>query len=98
MDITKYSFEPHFAELLSNIQHCTFVAIDLELSGIPTRSAYDRILRGTPERPGKQTLQERYHECKQAAERYQVLQLGLTIVEEDEEHGERRSGLETPIN
>lgn len=36
---------------------------------------------------GKPTLQQRYLETKEAAERYQILQFGLTCVKQDVENG-----------
>lgn len=54
--------------------HC--VAFDLELSGIPVRK----------QRGATQTLQDRYLELKAAAEKYHILQVGLTLVEEDVDH------------
>lgn len=59
------------------------VAIDLELSGIhktfgPRNAPLNR----------KQTLEERYQEVKTAAERFQVLQLGLCAVSYDEVLGQ----------
>lgn len=51
--------------------HC--VVFDLELSGIPERKR----------RAKQQTLQDRYAEVKEAAEKYHILQFGFTLVEED---------------
>src|SRR4030095_9370417 len=80
MDITKQAFYHHLPRILNDITECCFVALDLELSGIATRQC-----RGLA---GKQSLQERYDEVKDAAEIYQILQIGLTFVREDVENGQ----------
>ena len=77
MDVNKGAFYDALPSILKHISEACFVAFDLELSGIPSR--------GTGKR--KPTLQERYAELKEAAERYQILQVGLTVVEEDKESG-----------
>lgn len=74
MDIDKVSFYPQLLNILTDISKSHFVAIDLELSGVPTKASWGE---------GKPTLQQRYAEIKDAAERYQILQIGLTCVEQD---------------
>jgi len=86
MDVKANKFRSHLPFILEAISRAHFVSFDLELSGIPGRQ------RGQSRAPGeagagKQTLQERYEDTKKAAERYQILQLGLTCVEEDRERG-----------
>lgn len=76
MDVPRDAFPFHLANILHDLTTCSFVAMDLELSGIPAHSS------GAPS-AGMQTLQERYTQTKEAAERYQVLQIGLTIAHED---------------
>lgn len=71
--------------MLTSISKAHFVAIDLELSGIHTKLAS---VRSGKLDDGKQTLQGRYRECKEAAEKYQVLQVGITCVEEDKTTGQ----------
>ncbi|PKX99958.1 CAF1 family ribonuclease [Aspergillus campestris IBT 28561] len=79
MDITASSFYDLLPEILSRLSDCCFVALDLEFSGIPI----------SPRKSNeKQSLQERYAEIKQCAEKYQILQVGLTIVHEDAEKGQ----------
>ncbi|OJD24508.1 hypothetical protein ACJ73_04129 [Blastomyces percursus] len=80
MDVTRQSFSQR---LLNCLAESSFVALDLEFSGIvPKRSAPS---------PGgnlwgeQQTLQTRYEEVKEAADTYQVLQIGLTFAMEDKE-------------
>jgi poly(A)-specific ribonuclease len=79
MDVDKVSFEPRLLQILEALSTAHFVSIDLEMSGVSSRSA-------GPARH-KQSLQERYTELKQAAERYQILQIGLTVAQEDSEQG-----------
>ncbi|KAK4561792.1 hypothetical protein LTR86_004471 [Recurvomyces mirabilis] len=74
MDVDKVSFYPLLLGLLTDISEAHFVAIDLELSGVPSKGVHSQ---------GKPTLQQRYTETKEAAERYQILQFGLTCVEQD---------------
>lgn len=74
MDVDKISFYPLLVDIISDISKAHFVAIDLELSGVPTKASWGS---------GKPTLQERYAEIKDAAEKYQILQIGLTCVEQD---------------
>ena len=80
MDLTSQSFAFHLPRILADLATCRFVAIDLEFSGIA---------RGQGERAkGSQTLQDRYAETKRAADKYQVLQIGLTTCHEDVETGQ----------
>jgi poly(A)-specific ribonuclease len=79
MDINKYNFYPQILDILTAISRAHFVAVDLELSGVPSKDSLSS-------KAGKQTLQERYLETKEAAERYQILQIGLTCVEQDVEN------------
>ena len=83
MDVNREDWPYMLQPMLTALSNAHFVSIDLELSGISTkasRAADDDTAR-------KQTLQERYTEMKAAAEKYQVLQLGITIVREDVERG-----------
>lgn len=79
MEITASSFYHLLPEILSRLSDCCFVALDLEFSGVPI----------SPRKSNEiQSLQERYEELKQCAEKYQVLQVGLTIGHEDVEKGQ----------
>ncbi|KAL8789022.1 MAG: hypothetical protein Q9195_007042 [Heterodermia aff. obscurata] len=86
MDVSRHRFQACLPFILEDIANAHFVSIDLELSGIPgpltKRSKTDGVSSS-----GKPTLQERYTDIKQAVERYQVLQLGLTCVIEDRDCG-----------
>ena len=84
MEVTDLNFRSQLLPILRAISNATFVAIDVEMSGISTRRY------GVNERShdtGKPNLQQQYEESKEAAERYQILQLGITCVEEDRERG-----------
>ena len=69
MEVDKVSFYPLLLDILTDISEAHFITVDLELSGIPSKLANGRT--------GRQTLQQRYTETKEAAERYQILQIGL---------------------
>ncbi|KAK3058616.1 hypothetical protein LTR09_000181 [Extremus antarcticus] len=80
MEVDKVSFYPLLLDILTDISEAHFVTFDLELSGVPTKQV--RSGKDT----GKPSLQERYLENKHAAERYQILQIGLTCVQQDIEN------------
>ena len=85
MDVTGHTFQNQLFSILGAISRSHFVSFDLELSGIPSKQFKTKPTgRGED---GKQSLQQRYEETKAAAERYHVLQLGLTCVEEDRDRG-----------
>ncbi|KAJ5647744.1 hypothetical protein N7490_004116 [Penicillium lividum] len=79
MDVTGGNFAALLPWILHQISCSCFVAIDLEFSGIaivPTSKA-----------SRDQSLQERYLEVKAAAEKYQILQIGLTVCQENTTNG-----------
>ncbi|KAL2851591.1 ribonuclease H-like domain-containing protein [Aspergillus pseudoustus] len=77
MDVSAQTFPYHLPKMLEDLASSTFVAIDLEFSGI---------VNGTQGRTGPpQSLQQRYKEVKEGADKYQVLQVGLTFCHEDTE-------------
>ncbi|CAI7585788.1 unnamed protein product [Penicillium palitans] len=78
MDVTAVTFPDCLPSILNDISTSCFVSVDFELSAVVFK-------RSTPQsRP--QTVQERYVEAKAAAERYQILQVGLTTCHEDKEN------------
>jgi poly(A)-specific ribonuclease len=83
MDVDDSQFWPQLLYVLKAISQATFVAIDVEMSGISTRGFP---LNDRNAGPGKLTLQQFYDELRQAAEKYSILQLGITCIEEDREH------------
>lgn len=82
MDIDSQRFYPHLLQVLKHISNATFITFDLEMSGISIRQRH-----GVGARTAKPTMQQQYEETKEAAEKYQILQLGITCVEKDEELG-----------
>lgn len=76
MEIDRVGFAPRLLEILTALSEAHFVSFDLELSGVASKSTSHR---------GKQTLQERYSDVKEAAQRYQILQIGLTCAYQDKE-------------
>ncbi|KAL7273652.1 hypothetical protein RUND412_003464 [Rhizina undulata] len=81
MEVSRGHFDEILPEIIEAIQNSTFVTFDLELSGIFRGSA-------RPENRGrKQTLQERYQEVKESAEKFQIVQFGLCTVHVNKESG-----------
>ena len=83
MEIDRNSFNwelPHIFDAISEA-HC--ISIDLEFSGIANRKTSRS--RQEAECGAKQSLQQRYTDIKEAAEKYKILQVGLTCVKEDAE-------------
>jgi len=76
MEVRRSDFPSRLLEILEAISESHFVAIDFEHSGVPVRTF-------GKQNNVKATLQERYTETKLAAEKYQILQIGLTCVYED---------------
>lgn len=74
MDIDADSFPSKLLGLLINISEADFVSFDLELSGIPSRLP----AKAKPGATGRKTLEDRYLETRVAADRYQILQVGIT--------------------
>ncbi|KAL8636251.1 MAG: hypothetical protein Q9228_006332 [Teloschistes exilis] len=87
MDVTRHTFHGLLPSLIAAIADAHFVAIDLELSGIPGQQINKPRAAG-PRFDGKPSLEERYAEVKQAAEKYQVLQLGITCAGENRNRGD----------
>ncbi|KAL5045516.1 hypothetical protein BDW71DRAFT_198248 [Aspergillus fruticulosus] len=79
MDVTAQTFPYHLSKMLEDLASSAFVAIDLEFSGIVTAS------QGKHGAGPPQSLQQRYQELKESADKYQILQVGLTFCQEDAE-------------
>ena len=78
MEIPRSQFPLDLVNIIKEIADSHFVAFDLEFSGIAGRVF----------RQGGRSLQQAYEEARDAANRYQVLQFGMTIATEDRERGE----------
>lgn len=76
MEVDAASFPHQLLGLLVNISEADFVSFDLELTGIP--SHLPGKAAGKPRVAQRKTLEERYEETKTAADRYQILQVGIT--------------------
>lgn len=85
MDVRPAEFQARLPSILDAITSAHFVTLDLELSGIPGQQS-NRFKTGEAV-SRKPPLQQRYEETKAAAEKYQVLQFGITCVEEDRVRG-----------
>ncbi|PWY69144.1 CAF1 family ribonuclease [Aspergillus heteromorphus CBS 117.55] len=77
MDVTAQTFYHYLPGILDDLASSCFVSIDFEFSGIANG------LGKTQSK--KSTLQERYDEVKRSADKYQILQVGLTIAIEGPE-------------
>ena len=80
MDIDNGAFPLEILKILQEVSESHFIAFDLEFSGVASRR---------PPGPGrgKLSLQEYYEDIKAAAEKYQILQVGFTVVKEDLKKG-----------
>ena len=74
MDVPHSRFPYEILKIVQEVADSHFIAFDLEFSGIAGQR------QG---RSRKLTLQQYYEDVKAAAEKYQILQVGLTIVKED---------------
>ncbi len=74
MDIPHSRFPCEVLKIIQEVADSHFIAFDLEFSGVAGRRAA---------KSQKLTLQEYYEDIKAAAEKYQILQVGFTIVQED---------------
>src|SRR5438067_1125803 len=84
MDVDRQTFYPQLLSILEAIADAHFVAIDLEMSGIALQrnTQNSRALdNSNPE------LQTQYTQIKAAAEKFHVLQVGITCVCEDRKNG-----------
>ncbi|KAI5292369.1 hypothetical protein KEM52_006408, partial [Ascosphaera acerosa] len=83
MDVTQSSFNSVLPRILNDIAEADFVAIDLEFSGIADQKSRIPQIEAFKAQHGGRSLQARYREIKLAAEKFTVLQLGLTTIRED---------------
>jgi poly(A)-specific ribonuclease len=78
MEVDAETFPYHLLGMFIHISEADFVSFDLELSGIPSR-----IQNKPAHGPGRFTMEERYAETKMGADRYQILQVGITCARFD---------------
>ncbi|RMZ85740.1 hypothetical protein DV737_g437, partial [Chaetothyriales sp. CBS 132003] len=74
MDISGADFPREILRILEEVSESHFIAFDLEFSGVA---------RWRPAGSHKLSLQEYYEDIKAAAEKYQILQAGFTLVTQD---------------
>jgi len=81
MEVDAATYPHRLLGLLTHISEADFVSFDLELTGIPSRlpGKAPWNARGG----GKATLKDRYEETKTAADRYHILQVGITCAKFD---------------
>lgn len=79
MEVTNANFHQEVFKIIQHVADSRFIAFDLEFSGVATR----RQAGGS----SKLTLQEYYQDLRSAAQIYQILQVGLTVVTEDAKKG-----------
>ncbi|TGZ80920.1 ribonuclease CAF1 [Ascodesmis nigricans] len=77
MDITLENFPDTLPNLIKDIKNAEFIAVDTEFTGV-SRTRADGINR-------KHTIEERYDHCRNDAEKFQLLQLGICTVAFDKE-------------
>ncbi|KAL3473972.1 CAF1 family ribonuclease [Aspergillus californicus] len=77
MEVTAQTFPYHLPKMLEDLASSNFVAIDFEFSGITNTFQG----RAGPLR----SLQQRYQEVVAGADKYQILQVGMTFCHEDAE-------------
>lgn len=75
MEVNKNNFFWALPGILEDIQKSRFVAIDVEMSGISSTLGHAS---------QKESMQDAYTKAKDAAENFQVLQIGFTFGRFDE--------------
>lgn len=78
MEVTNENFFKEFPTILKHIANASFVAINVVMSGC------DRVIFNDA---AKSSLQHYYDLIKEDADKYHMLQLGLTLIEEDTSTG-----------
>ena len=82
MDVDTYTYRHQLLGILIAISEADFVSFDLELTGIPSRLPGKEPWKPRPNGQ-RTTLEDRYQETKEAADRYKILQVGLTCAHFD---------------
>ena len=86
MEVDNETFRGELLPILEHIADASYVTFDLEMSGITTRPRYTTGDRSHD--VGKPSLQQQYDEIRDAAQTFQVVQVGITCIEEDRDKGE----------
>lgn len=81
MDVHRKDYwQKHLLPILQHIAKASFVTFDLEFSGIRPSQRRSRDA-------GKPSIQQLYEENREVAQKFQVLQVGITCMEENHEKG-----------
>ncbi len=76
MDVTTTNYKSELLGIIEVITRADFLAIDCEMSGVPPHLGGE-----------KPPLQEHYQQMKLAADKFQLLQFGITCIERVEDKG-----------
>lgn len=77
MDITSANFKSELLGIIQVISRADYLAIDCEMSGVPPHLGGET----------KPLLQEHYQQMKLAADKYQMLQFGISCMERVDDKG-----------
>jgi poly(A)-specific ribonuclease len=83
MEVNAITYPHRLLGLLVNISEADFVSFDLELTGIPSHLPGKEPWKPRSGDNKRKTLEDRYQETKTAAERYNILQVGITCARFD---------------
>lgn len=79
MDVNAATYPHLLLPILISISEADFVSFDLEYTGIASRQART----GKPHAGARKSLKDRYEETKNAANKYNILQVGITCARFD---------------
>lgn len=82
MEVSNTNFRKMLYSILQNIEKASIVTFDLEMTSIHMNG--NNFSDYVPTRP---SLQQLYHQIKLAAQTYQVVQFGMTLLEEQKNNG-----------
>jgi poly(A)-specific ribonuclease len=71
MEITSKNFWESLPEVLEAMAAATYVSIDVEMTGVYTKNIMS---------PAKPSMDMIYEQAREAAERFQIVQFGLTCI------------------
>jgi poly(A)-specific ribonuclease len=83
MELKASNLDQSLQRIFEELANSSFVALDLEFSGISTKQSSQQKRAPSDKGTHKQSLQQRYEEVRDAANKYQVLQIGMTVVTEN---------------
>lgn len=77
MDINQNNFWSTLPVVLKAIAEATFVAVDLEMTGIKSKQITSLSVSSS-------SMEQVYHQAKNSAEAFQIIQIGLTCIHYNE--------------